>query len=45
MCREGGQDFTLLTSGDTEVIERPSQLRRDFIELVGRDVEVAMGLF
>jgi hypothetical protein len=42
--REGRQDFLLLTRRDPEVIERASQLRRDLVELLGGDVEVAMGL-
>jgi plastocyanin len=42
---EGRQYFILLTRRDAEVIERASQLRCDFIELLGGDVEVAMGLF
>jgi hypothetical protein len=42
---EGRQDFTLLASRDPEVIKRASQFRRDFIELLGGDVQVAMGLF
>jgi hypothetical protein len=45
MRREGCQDFTLLTSRDPEVIERAPQLRCDFIELLGGNVQVAMGLF
>ena len=43
--REGRQHFILLTRRDPEVIERASQLSRDLIELLGGDVEVAMGLF
>ena len=43
--REGRQDFILLTLRDPEVIERASQLGRDLIELLGGDLEVAMGLF
>ena len=42
--REGRQDFILLTRRDPEVIERASQLRRNLVELLGGDVEVAMGL-
>jgi hypothetical protein len=33
--REGRQDFILLTRRDPEMIERASQLRCDFIELLG----------
>ena len=43
--REGRQDFTLLTRRDPEVIEGPSQLGRNLIELIGGDVEFAMCLF
>jgi hypothetical protein len=43
--REGRQDFILLSRRDAEVIERTSQFSRDLIELLGGDVEVAMGLF
>src|SRR4029453_14070249 len=42
---EGCQDFILFTRRYPEVIERASQLSRDLIELLGGDVEVAMGLF
>jgi hypothetical protein len=43
--REGRQDFILLPRGDLEVIERAPQLGGDLIELLGRDVELAVGLF
>jgi hypothetical protein len=44
MRREGRQDFILFSRRNPEVIERASQLSRDLVELLGGDVEVAMGL-
>src|SRR4029453_13339524 len=45
VSREGRQDFILFTRRYPEVIERASQLSRNLIELLGGDVEIAMGLF
>lgn len=41
---KGFQDFGLLALGDLEVIQAPSELRSDFVELCGGDPEIAMSL-
>ena len=43
MRGEGRQDLTLLARRDPEAIERATQFGRDLVELVGGDVELAMG--
>jgi hypothetical protein len=42
--RKGRQDFFLLACADLEEVERPSQLRRDFVEFLRRDLEIAVCL-
>src|SRR5437870_3062011 len=42
---ERGQNFVFLSLLHLDKVERPLELRRYFIELIGRDLESAMGLF
>ena len=44
VCGEGGQDLPLLALGHLREVEGAPELSRDFVELVGRDPEVAMSL-
>ena len=44
MCRKRSEDFVLLPLGHTDDVKGAPELGRDFIELVRRDLKVAMGL-
>lgn len=41
---KGRQHLLLLESRDVEEVKRAAEFRRDGIELLGRDLQVAMGL-
>jgi soluble P-type ATPase len=43
VCRKRSQDLALLPLGDLEVVKAAREFSRDFIELLRRDAELAMG--
>jgi hypothetical protein len=45
VCGKCRQHFLLLPLGYLKEVERSPKLRRDFIELGGRDLQLAMGFF
>jgi hypothetical protein len=45
VCGKCGQNFLLLRSWHLEEVKRSPKLSCDFIELGGRDLQLAVGLF
>jgi hypothetical protein len=45
LCAANAASTSSFTLGHLEEVKRPSKFRRDFIELGGRDLQVAMGFF